>query len=398
MKRELNKNFSKSEIGLMGSLLINDILYMFLNTFMVAYFITLTNYNYKHISIYYVLSFIGILIIFLSFAKVVKNKNQIIIFRSGIILYCLYILSLALLKERIIDYYMILGFTYGIVQGLFWAAGHVLVNYHTKQNVNRFTSFKSMIGKTLKIFFPIIFGTTIEITSFSYIAKIIVILSIIQFIFSLFIKDMGNRKTKKYNLIEYLKFIKDKPKFKDIYKISCCDGIVHYLLETLITILIVMTFKTSISLGIITTIASICSIISVYIFQYKLKSNWKILCVSSIAMVTSVIILLISINKTSIIIYNLCNAVFLVLLMNTAETKGYEIINEDKKISEGYVVEHQVTWQLFLNISRIIGYLILFVVSLFNNIFVFKFLLVIVTIIIVYYSLLLIRLKRGEGK
>ena len=47
MRRELNKNFSKCEIGLMGSLLVNDILYMFLNTFMVASFITLTNYNYK---------------------------------------------------------------------------------------------------------------------------------------------------------------------------------------------------------------------------------------------------------------------------------------------------------------------------------------------------------------
>ena len=397
MKRELNKNFSKSEIGLMGSLLINDILYMFLNTFMVAYFITLTNYNYKHISIYYVLSFIGILVIFLSFAKVVKNKNQIIIFRSGIILYCLYILSIALLKERIINYYMILGFSYGIVQGFFWTSGHVLVNYHTKNNVNRFTSFKSMIGKTLKIFFPIIFGTTIEVTSFSYIAKIIVILSVIQFIFSLFIEDKGNVKAKKYNLIEYLKLIKHKPNFKDIYKISCCDGIVHYLLETLITILIVMTFKTSISLGIITTIASICSIISVYIFQYKLKSNWKFLCISSIAMVTSVVILLISINKTSIIIYNLCNAIFLVLLMNTAETKSYEIINDDKEISESYIVEHQVTWQLFLNVSRIIGYLILFVVSLFNNIFIFKILLVIVTNTIVYYSLLLIKLKQNEG-
>ena len=35
----------RSIIGLMGSLLINNILYMFINTFMVAYFYTLTNYS-----------------------------------------------------------------------------------------------------------------------------------------------------------------------------------------------------------------------------------------------------------------------------------------------------------------------------------------------------------------
>ena len=32
----------------MGTTLINNVLYMFLNTFMVAYFVTLTNYDYKN--------------------------------------------------------------------------------------------------------------------------------------------------------------------------------------------------------------------------------------------------------------------------------------------------------------------------------------------------------------
>ena len=138
---------NRNVVGLIGACLINDILYMFLNTFMVAYFITLTNYDYKLISIYYILSFVGILITFLILAKTIKNRYQVIIFRSGI---------------------------------------------------------------------------------------------------------------------------------------------VHYLLETLITILIVMTFKTTLSLGILTTIFSVCSMISIYIFQYKLKSNKKVLKVSSIAMIISV--------------------------------------------------------------------------------------------------------------
>lgn len=60
MKLKDNRNV----IGLTGACLINNILYMFLNTFMIAYFITLTNYNYKLISIYYVLSFLGILMTF----------------------------------------------------------------------------------------------------------------------------------------------------------------------------------------------------------------------------------------------------------------------------------------------------------------------------------------------
>ncbi len=386
---------NRNAIGLMGACLINNILYMFLNTFMVAYFITLTNYDYRLISIYYALSFVGILLTFLVFAGVIKNKNQVGVFRSGIVLYCVYILVIAILKEKIIDYYAYLGFFYGIVQGLFWVSGHTLINEYTKNVENSFISFKSILTKILKIFFPIIFGASIQLTSFSYIARIVVLLSLVQFSFSLLIKDKEKIHTKKYDLKGYINYIKDNKKFKTAYKISACDGIVHYLLETLITILIVMTFKTTLSLGIITTICSVFSIISVYIFQYKLQSNKAILKISCIAMVISVALLLFDINKITIVIYNLCNSIFLVLLMNTAETKNYEIINEDKKVVKDYIVEHQVTWQIVLNISRILGYLVLFVASLFNNMIVFKSLLVLVTLIIILYSKLMIKLDKN---
>ncbi len=391
MKEE---KLTKSAIGIMGSLLINNVLYMFVNTFMVAYFITLTNYDYKQISIYYVLSFIAILLTFLTFGRIIKNKNQVWVFRSGIIAYCLYILMLAFLKEKIVTYFAPLGFFYGIVQGLIWVAAHTLVNEHTQNNTNKFISFKSIISKILKIFFPIVFGVSIELTSFSYVAKIVILLSITQFIFSLFIEDKAKTYDKKYNLKEYINLVKNNDKFKTVYKLCICDGIVNYLLETLIVILTVMTFKTTISLGVITTITAICSILSVYIFQYKLKSNWKILKICNIMMISSVLLLLINISKPTIIIYNVCTAIFLVILSNTGDTKRYEIVSENEIVVKDYIVEHQVVCEAILNITRIIAYILLFIISLFNNIVLFKILLLLVTIVILIYSKLLIKLKK----
>ena len=391
MKEE---KLTKSAIGIMGSLLINNVLYMFVNTFMVAYFITLTNYDYKQISIYYVLSFIAILLTFLTFGRIIKNKNQVWVFRSGIIAYCLYILILAFLKEKIVTYFAPLGFFYGIVQGLIWVAAHTLVNEHTQNNTNKFISFKSIISKILKIFFPIVFGVSIELTSFSYVAKIVILLSITQFIFSLFIEDKAKTYDKKYNLKEYINLVKNNDKFKTVYKLCICDGIVNYLLETLIVILTVMTFKTTISLGVITTITAICSILSVYIFQYKLKSNWKILKICNIMMISSVLLLLINISKPTIIIYNICTAIFLVILSNTGDTKRYEIVSENEIVVKDYIIEHQVVCEAILNITRIIAYILLFVISLFNNIVLFKILLLLVTIVILIYSKLLIKLKK----
>ena len=169
------------------------------------------------------------------------------------------------------------------------------------------------------------------------------------------------------------------------------------MLETLITILIIITFKTTLSLGILTTVFAFCSILSVYLFQYKFKSNKAYIKFSGVAMIISLLLLLFNINEMTIIIYNLCNSVFLVLLRNEAETKSYDIVNSDKKVINDYIVEHQVTWQIVLNIARIIGYVVLFVVSLFNDINIFKILLVIVTLIIIVYSKYILDLKNGES-
>ena len=171
---------------------------------------------------------------------------------------------------------------------------------------------------------------------------------------------------------------------------------VSYLLDTLITIIIVMTFKTTISLGFLTTIFSICSIISIFIYQNKIKNKKRMLHISSIAMVLSVILLLITLNKITVVIYNLCAGLFLVLLRNTAQARRYTIISNIKEVEKDYLVEHQVLSEIYLNVARILGYGILFIVSLFNNVLVFKLFLILVTIIIVNHAKLLIELEKTK--
>lgn len=404
MKRLINLNnnifekikTNKNTFGLMGSILMNNILYMFLNTFMIAYFIALSNYNYTLVSIYYIITFVFIALSFLILGKIIKNKNQMHIHRIGIILQSIYLLLIAFLKENILDYYIYLGIFPGIAQGFYWASSHVLTNEHIGKDSDKFISIKSVIDKCLKILFPIIFGVSIELTSFSYIAKVVLILSVLQLTFSLLISDKSAINKKEYNLKEFCSKFKNNKLLKKYYKLVCCDGVVSYLLDTLITIIIVMTFKTTISLGFLTTIFSICSIISIFIYQNKIKNKKRMLHISSIAMVLSVILLLITLNKITVVIYNLCAGLFLVLLRNTAQARRYTIISNIKEVEKDYLVEHQVLSEIYLNVARILGYGILFIVSLFNNVLVFKLFLILVTIIIVNHAKLLIELEKTK--
>lgn len=376
----------RSLIGLMGTLLVNDILYMFLNTFMIAYFIKLSNYNYRVISVYYIYMFISILFTTLLLGRIVKNKSQLGIYRTGIIFYCIYILLVALLKEKILIYYIPLGIFYGMVQGFFWSAGHTLMNEYAWEKSDKFVSVKSIIDKLLKIFFPIIFGVSIELTSFSYIAKVVISLSVIQFIFSLFIKNEKLTHGKKYNLKHFIKKIKINDLLKKFYKLNSCEGIVGYLLDTIITIVIVMTFKTTISLGFLTTLISISSILSVYLYQNKIKNKNKAIKVSSIVMFLCITILIFKINKLTIIIYNLCTGLFFILLRNAQSARRYSILNKYKSEFKDYIVEHQVFSEVIMNVTRIIGYLVLFVASLYANMIMFKILLFICAIIMIMYA------------
>lgn len=386
---------SKNKLGIMGTTLMNNVLYMFLNTFLVAYFFKLSNYDYKIISIYYIFSFIFLNLTFHIFAKLTKQKGRVFIYRLGIIIHMLYILLLAILKDNIINYYIPLGALYGIVQGLFWSSGHILININAGSDSKDFVSLKSILSKTLKVITPIIFGASIEFTSFSHVAFVVVGIAFIQFLFSLLIKE-EKTNIPKYNMKKYLQYLKKlkSDDLKTCYEIVALDGVINYLLETIVTILIVMTFKTTLSLGFLTTIFAICSILSLYIFQRKIKNNNFILKFSVIPILISIFLLLIDINKTTVIIYNLITSIFLVLLLNTAEARRYSIASQYDKIQKEFLTEHQVLAEYCLNITRIICYFILFLVSFSSNISYFKVLLVLVGVCIYYYSILLLKVNK----
>lgn len=387
MLKEIKKN--RNKIGLMGSWLINDILCMFLNVFMVAYFVKLTNYNYKIISIYYIMAYLFISITFFAIGKIVKNITQIHIYRLGILLNSIYILIIALLKDNIVNYCVLLGIMFGIVQGLYWLASHTLINEYVGNKSNSFISIKSILDKILKILFPIIFGVSIELTSFTYIAYVVLILTIIQILFSLLIKDEEAVSNKKYNFKKFFLKYKNHDALKQCCIMCGCGSSINVLLDTLITILIVMTFKTTISLGFLNTLFSICSIISVYIFNKKIKNKKNAILFATIGLILSILLIVFKVDKFTIIIYNLSAGLFLIILKNIADAKRFVIIDKIQEAKKDYLVEYHTLVELYVNLTRIFAYIILFISSFFNSMAPSNILLIILTILIyIYYKMI----------
>lgn len=256
-----------------------------------------------------------------------------------------------------------------------------------------------LLNQTVKIAFPIIIGTSIEIISFSNVAIIIFIVTIIQLIISKFIKTI-NKKIDSFNLLKYTKKIEELGEqgksIKRSYKIAFLEGINSSLLSTLITIIIIMAFNTSFNLGALTTVFSICTIVVAIIFQkiYKNKYAKKYIILCSVLPLISVLGLVFNINKTTVIIYNFFNATCFAMLNNIKNTQRYNCakIGEIEKNQ----IEHQSIFEITLACGRIIGYFMLLLVGLLNNIIYFKILLIIAIIMLIPNSLYLYQMEKQK--
>ena len=403
--KNTTKNLNKSAKCLMFSDCIYTITALFADTFLVAYFLKITNENMIQISLYYMIvkamQGIGSLLI----GHVIKNKPQVRtkILSLGIIFRALFILFIVILGNNLSTHFVIVAIFYSISEILYWST-HELIFVDVTNNDNRknYMSIKKILTTITKIIAPILLGSTIELYSFTKIAVYVFVLSVIQIILSLQISPNEfantNEKIVKYNMKTYIEQInKNKSsKLHSYYKSNLLFGIIEEPMSTLVTIITVMTFKTSFNLGILTTIFSICSIGALYLYKkYYNKKNSKIfLSICSILVLTGAIGLVISIEKNTLIIYNFACTVSLCIFDAIYNTQKGNLIEECQIQKRN--VEHILLTSFFINLSRFIGFTLILIVGIINNIVIFKLLLLIIALCVPLYAKMMYNLENKK--
>lgn len=400
----MNNRLDKSAKALMTCDLINSIVSLFGETFLVAYFLQISNENIIQVSTYYIIiyAFLGMGNILLG--NIIKKHPQkrVAIYRFGIIVKSIYILLIVLFKEQIREYFVYVAIFYGIAEALYWSA-HDIMNTQIVNNAKRkkYMTTKRILSKLINIIVPIILGTSIELTSFTNMAIYIFVLTLIQIIISLYIdtNKFGTKgKEEKYSLKNYMKeqSIEQKEKLINMYKLAFLYGIMMDTIRVLVVIITIMTFKTSLNLGILTTIFSICSIVSLYIFNkvYERRYAKSVLSFCAILAVGGVIGLILNINRTTLIIYNFTYSITVYILEVMFKIKSDDIVSEYH--IEKWVVEYHTFIEGFMDIGRITGFLLMLIIGLSNNITYFKLLLLIVTASIPIYTKTMYKVEKNK--
>lgn len=379
---------------------IKKIMTIFLGPFLTAYFISTSTNSILNIAIYYIFTYATMALSTLVVAALAEKKNRIKIFRIGIILNFIYILIIILLKEKIINYLPIISILYGISASCYYFPYNLFIINKVK-NTER-TNYMVKLFITISvvgILFPIIFGSIITITNYILTAVIVLFISLIQIILSFFITDNHNGYLEEYNLKKaWLELKKNKQ------VINCLAGeffigmnICNGTLETVMVILILNSFKTNINLGIITSIATLLSILVVKIYGliYNKRDDKKVIIISSIIPVISLIIFLILKTNTTVIIYKFSYVIFAEILSLVRKIKIFNLSNS-KIVNKSNQCEFNAIREVTLNVGRVTGYTLLLLAGLTQSAVVLNIVTIILTLSLLVMSINLTKVKKNN--
>ena len=379
---------------------IKKIMTIFLGPFLTAYFISTSTNSILNIAIYYIFTYATMALSTLVVAALAEKRNRIKIFRIGIILNFIYILIIILLKEKIINYLPIISILYGISASCYYFPYNLFIINKVK-NTER-TNYMVKLFITISIvgiLFPIIFGSIITITNYILTAVIVLFISLIQIILSFFITDNHNGDLEEYNLKKaWLELKKNKQ------VINCLAGeffigmnICNGALETVMVILILNSFKTNINLGIITSIATLLSILVVKIYGliYNKRDDKKVIMISSIIPVISLIIFLVLKTNTTVIIYKFSYVIFAEILSLVRKIKIFNLSNS-KIVNKSNQCEFNAIREVTLNVGRVTGYTLLLLAGLTQSAVVLNIVTIILTLSLLVMSINLTKVKKNN--
>ena len=397
----MNVNAKKEENTIIVINSLKEIMKIFLGPFLTAYFIKVSQESILYLSIYYIISYTLLIIGILIVAHIIKNKFRIGMFRIGVILNFVYIISIIILKEKIIKYIWLISILYGISASTYWLPYNLFVSSKIKNSKRTEYTVKLKIAASLvNILAPFLLGTLINITNYELTAIIILLISIIQIIFSFKLTPDESINLSKCNCKKTIKLLKDNKQIRKICIVEFLAGmnISDAALKILITIIIFNSFKTNLNLGIINSITAIFAMICVHLYGkiYKNKSDKNFIIASSVLPVIALFAFLILKNNPTMIIYNIFYITLIYILKLTREIRIFNI-SDSSIVDRNNQCEFMAMREGILNFGRITGYSIMLFAGLSNSQLVLNIALIFLTLSMPIMGIIMSKIEKFEN-
>ncbi len=332
-------------------------------------------------------------------ADFIKRKNKMNVYRFGTLIQIVYIFIIILMKEKIVNYVWLIGIIYGIsVATIGFPFNMIKSEQISNQERSRYLGYEVVATESVSLIVPILLGAYITAYSYEVTAGLILVFAILKLILSFFIQNK-NVQTSQINLRKMWQiFVKDE-NLKKLYLVEFLKGFNRYgVMSLVVSLLMIYQTENDLELGSWTSLFSLFTIISMYLFgkYYHEAQKRKMLEVSAIVTIASFIYIAFSVNLVSVVAYNIAYAVFMNIILNITEKDLFDYANREPFAKE-LNTEYFVLRELFLNIGRIVGYSILLVaVGITQNLEMLSILFFIIMISVLFTILMSWQMKESD--
>lgn len=362
---------------------LKNILNSFVDSFLVLYFLDVSDSNILPLGIYKLVAIVAIYgVIFLT-RNFAKSRHRANLMRIGIMLDFAYFLTIILLKDKVVDHIYFVGLLYGLEEGFYYSVYNILESDGvTNEERAKFAGTYTAVESILSIIFPLIFGSLISATSFLKSLIVVFIIVIIRIILSFIYKDNNIPKSNKTNMKKYFELTKNDKRFKQMYKVEFLNGVVfsEAAFAYIVTIYIIKVFSDSFSLGVFTSIFSVIAFIIGILFAKFIKKEHysSAIKISMSLTVTSLFLMIFKCNAITIILFNLFSTISK-KLKNLITGNTQANLSNYSKIKKEYKTEYWLANETFLVIGRIISSSLFILLAYMNS-----------TVMIIVYAIFLI--------
>jgi len=406
IKKINNKNNNKVKLSKISKILILDhsigkVISIFLDVFLATYFYKISEQNILYLSLYNIVGWIVATIGAFLVADIIKRKDKVKLYRFGTIIKSLYILLIIVLGKKIVDYVYLIGIMYGISTATTGFPFNMIESENiSNKERSKYVGLVSVATEIISLVFPILLGTYISFKSYQIAAILIFIFSILKLILSFKIENK-NIQTSKVNLKEFYMITKTDKTLKKLYAIEFFKGINRYgVMSLVVSLLIIYNTNNELEVGGFTSLFSLFTIITMYLFSKYYKQNHKRkLLFSSLGVLTiSLILILNKINMITIILYNIVYYIFMNIILKITEIDLFNYSNIEL-FKDKYNTEYFVFRELLLNLGRILGYtLLLLFVGITHNLLYLNIIFIIIIISIIAIIILSNRLDINKRR
>lgn len=338
---------------------LKNIISSFVDSFLVLYFLDVSDSNILPLGIYKLVAIIAIYSVIFLTRNFAKSKHRANLMRIGIVLDFVYFLTIILLKDKVVDYIYLVGLLYGLEEGFYYSVYNILESDGiTNEERAKFAGTYTATESILSIVFPLIFGSLIYATGFLKSLIIVFIIVIIRIILSFIYKDNNIPKSNRTNMKNYFGLTKKDKKFKQMYIVEFLNGLVYSeaAFSYIVTIYIIKVFSDSFSLGVFTSIFSIITFIIGMLFAKFIKREHyaRTIKISMVFTILSLFLMIFNCNAVTIVLFNLFQTISK-KLKNLITGNNQANLSNDSKIQKEYKTEYWLANETSLVIGRIIS-------------------------------------------